>query len=241
MADTVKLPAIGPVKKQWVYIGGAVVLGIVGYAWWSRRGTAAPTGEVLPEDIPQDRLPPPTTVGTEEFDTAEVRAIINTNTEWYTSAVEYLSTQGGYDFIFVTTTLGKFLARRPLTQTEANLVQAAKGAVGEPPQGGPWPITLAVPPGPTTGPPSARPPQIPIVGIIKLNRRTIRLTWIKRAGVTSYEVERIPGGNWRDVGNVSSWQETVTQSGKFAWSVRGKNSAGIGPASRSSSVELKAA
>jgi hypothetical protein len=152
MPDTVKLPAIGPVKKQWVYIGGAVIVGIVGYAWWSRRGTAAPTGEVLPEDIPQDRLPPPTVVGSETYDPNEVRAIINTNAEWYTAAIEYLVSTGGFDFTFATITLGKFLARRELTESEANLVQAAKGAVGEPPQGGPWPIIRATAPGPDTSP-----------------------------------------------------------------------------------------
>lgn len=34
MADTVKLPGMGNVKKQYVYIGGALIAGIAGYAWW---------------------------------------------------------------------------------------------------------------------------------------------------------------------------------------------------------------
>jgi hypothetical protein len=154
MAETVKLPVLGPVNRNWVYIGGALIVGIVGYAWWTRT---RPSGaeEVLPEDIPQERQPPPTIVGTQDFDTGEVRAIINTNAEWYTSAVEYLVSTGGFDFTFATITLGKFLARRELTEQEANLVQAAKGAVGEPPQGGPWPIIRAGAPGPSTSPPVA--------------------------------------------------------------------------------------
>lgn len=147
----VKMPVIGPVNRQWVMVGGALIVGIVGYAWWNRNRSVPE--EVLPEDIPQDREPPSTVVGTESFDPGEVSQIINTNTEWYTRAVEYLSNTGGYDFTFTTLTLGKYLARRQLTESEANLVQAAKGAVGEPPQGGPWPIIragAAGPPSPTT-------------------------------------------------------------------------------------------
>jgi hypothetical protein len=146
----VKLPVIGPVKRQWVMVGAALIVGIAGYAWWTRTRSAIPSDETLPEDIPQDRLPPPTIVGSEDFDTGEVRAIINTNPEWYTAAIDYLVTTGGYDFAFTSITLGKFLARRTLTEAEANLVQAAKGAVGEPPQGGPWPILRTTAPTPTT-------------------------------------------------------------------------------------------
>jgi hypothetical protein len=147
----VKLPVIGPVNRQWVFIGTALIIGIVGYAWWSRtRSVAEDTGGVLPEDIPEDRIPPPTTVGTQDFTSEEAQAIISTNVEWYTAAVDYLSGQGGYDFGFTTVTLGKFLARRQLSESEANLVQAAKGAVGEPPLGGPWPIIRATAPTATT-------------------------------------------------------------------------------------------
>jgi len=146
----IKLPAIGPVNRTWVIAGGAVVVGIVGYAYWNRSRSPSIPDEMALEDIPQDREPPPTVVGAQEYDTGEVRAIINTNPEWYTAAVNYLSGEGGYDFGFVTVTLGKFLARRELSESEANLVQAAKGAVGEPPSGGPWPILRAGAQTPTT-------------------------------------------------------------------------------------------
>jgi hypothetical protein len=150
MAENVKLPVIGATKRGWVIAGGALIVGIVGYAWWNRARTPAEP-ELLPEDIPQDREPPATVVGSENFDTEEVRSIIDTNTEWYTAAVEYLSTTGGFDFGFTTITLGKFLTRRTLTEQEANLVQAAKGVAGEPPQGGPWPIIRTTASGPSTG------------------------------------------------------------------------------------------
>lgn len=193
MADTVKLPVIGPTKKNYVMLAGALIVGFVGYAYWNRRSAEPPlTSEQLAEDIPQDREPPATIVGSEEFDTNEVRAIINTNTEWYTAAVEYLSSAGGYDFTFTTLTLGKFLARRELTDAESNLVQAAKGAVGEPPQGGPWPIIRGGASGPSTG-------------VHKLATPTIRsnpgslantnyaLSWTKVTGAAYYMLRRSRG------------------------------------------------
>jgi hypothetical protein len=151
MADTVKIPVVGPVKTQWVWIGGALVLGIVGYAYWTRSRATAPPAPLTEEEIPQDREPPPTIVGSQDFDFQGASAIINTNSEWTIAATQYL-TDVGWDGILILTTLGKFLARRPLTEAEANLVQAAKGAVGEPPQGGPWPIIRATAPGPSTPP-----------------------------------------------------------------------------------------
>ncbi|MCI0688922.1 MAG: hypothetical protein L0Y54_17080, partial [Sporichthyaceae bacterium] len=34
MADTINIPAIGPVKTQYVWAGAALIVGIAGYAWW---------------------------------------------------------------------------------------------------------------------------------------------------------------------------------------------------------------
>lgn len=152
MAETIKLPVIGPTKSAYVYAGGALIAGIVGYAWFTRSRSVPPEGTILDEDIPQDRTPPPTVVGSEDFDDENVRAIISTNAEWYTAAVEYLVTTGGFDFAFTTIALGKFLMRQTVTEDEANVIQAAKGAVGEPPLGGPWPIVRATAPGPSTPP-----------------------------------------------------------------------------------------
>jgi hypothetical protein len=190
MADTVKLPAIGNVDKRWVYIGGAGILGFVGYAWWNRARTGpAEQADFTEEDIPQGREPPPTVVGSESFEDSAVTAIINTNSEWYTAAIEYLVGTGGFDFTFATITLGKFLARRELTEQEANLVQAAKGAVGEPPQGGPWPIIRGTVPGPTpTGTKLATPTLK--MGIGDPKNTYYQLSWTKVAGATHYAVKR---------------------------------------------------
>lgn len=195
MADSIKLPVIGPVNEKWVYVGGALVVGIVGYAWWTRGGKSAPSpaedADFLAEDIAQGREPPPTVVGSESFDTSGASAIIDNNAEWYTAAVDYLSVTGGYDFTFTTLALGKFLARRTLTEQEANLVQAAKGAVGEPPQGGPWPIIRAGGPGTASGK-LATPALRADAGSLAATNYLLR--WTKIPGAAYYVVKRTTGG-----------------------------------------------
>lgn len=193
MADTIKLPVIGPTKKGWVYAGGALIAGIVGYAYWARLRSEPATDELLPEDIPQGREPPATVVGTQNFTDEATAAIINTNAEWYTAAVDYLVSTGGFDFTFTTITLGKFLARRELTDQESNLVQAAKGAVGEPPQGGPWPIIRAGAAGPSTPTSTklARPALTYWQG--KTNNTNYGLAWNKIPGAAYYLLQRRSG------------------------------------------------
>jgi len=211
MAESMKLPAIGNVDKRWVYAGGALVLGFVGYAWWTRaQGSSAQEGDFLEEDIPQGREPPPTVVGEESFDDNGAAAIINTNAEWYTAAIEYLVGTGGFDFTFATITLGKFLARRELTEQEANLVQAAKGAVGEPPQGGPWPIIRTTAPTPATPGSDKLAKPVLKMGIGNPRNTIYALSWTKVPGATHYLVKReLPSsmkatvltvGNTRNVG-----------------------------------------
>jgi hypothetical protein len=243
MAETIKLPVLGPTKRGWVIAGGALIAGIVGYAWWNRARIGTPADEILPEDIPQDREPPPTVVGEQNFDTGEVRAIINTNPEWYTAAVEYLVSTGGFDFTFTTVTLGKFLARRELTEAEANLVQAAKGAVGEPPQGGPWPIIRAQPSGPTTPPTTLT---APAVRARQTSRTSVSITWGRVTGATGYQVRRVRGGTpgtgepWISVGTRTSHTATARplRKSEFAWGVRAVRSGEKGPEARTQTFRL---
>jgi hypothetical protein len=225
MADTVKLPVIGPTDKRWVYIGGAVIAGMVGYAWWTRRSTPAGdvgSGEILPEDVPQDRLPPATVVGEQNFDDANLRSIINTNPEWYTSAVDYLVSTGGYDFTFTSITLGKFLARRQLTEQEAQLVQAAKGAVGEPPQGGPWPILRGTAPGPST---SSNKLTAPVLRVSAGDPRNTNyaLGWSKIPGAAYYLVQRFSGpGSPTSIAVIGTYRRTpaLSRGGTYGYRVK---------------------
>ncbi len=69
MADTFALPVLGPTKKEYVYAGGALVAGIVGYAYWSKRSiqnaAVADDGTVLPStaDGTDSYIPPGGSLG----------------------------------------------------------------------------------------------------------------------------------------------------------------------------------
>jgi LysM repeat protein len=160
-ADEITLPAVGQVSKTWLYVGGAVVAGIVGYAYWKRRqqsavvGVDTTTGSVGGSDSFQN--PVPGASGSDVIDTG-TGGKPTTNDAWANAALEALG--GFYDGPFVVTTLGKYLSGQPLTQDEAQLVRSAWALVGHPPDDKP---ILLVGGGSTPGtpPPSSPPPAAP--------------------------------------------------------------------------------
>lgn len=150
MAETMKVPGIGPVNQKYVIAGGAVVAGIVGYAWW-KRGTenaaAAEPTAVDPDLIPETERTPVVGDSTGNFPQTDPDKI-NTNADWTQRATEYFATFGNYEPGFVSEALGKYLSGRGLTDKEQNVVMAAIGAFGYPPVGD-HPIKPALPSGGT--------------------------------------------------------------------------------------------
>lgn len=134
----VKVPVVGKVNKQIVYVGGAAVIGVVGYAYWS-RSRATP---VAPNDTTNTALGDPTLPTVTTTTIPDNTDVISTNGQWTQRAVEYLSGQG-FDGQFVSATLGKFLARRGLTPSEEPVALAALAAYGQPPVGAPYYVVSA--------------------------------------------------------------------------------------------------
>jgi len=132
---TVKIPGDGTVKRQWVVVGGALVIGIVGYAWWhAGRAGATPAGDVAVEQ-PADLAPADVgSVSSGGGVTDTGATFITTNDQWTSRAVAAM-VDLGYDAVLVSEALGKFLASQQLTQQEANYVQTAIALVGKPPIG----------------------------------------------------------------------------------------------------------
>ena len=163
MSDTIDLPAVGPVKKQWLYVGGALALGIVGYAWYQHAQSAGAAGDETPVDpefenygVDGGGSAGGTTTGglayTPPAETDPDDLPPTTNAAWVQRCVDYLSDVIGFDAQLVSTTLGKYLGRQPLTAVEADLVRTALGAVGSPPVGEYRIIMIGTPSTPT--PPS---------------------------------------------------------------------------------------
>lgn len=156
MAETINVPGLGPTKSVYVYAGGALVVGIVGYAWWKNSQNQAQTDYVgaSPDDYGVSDYDSP--LGNSggnsggSYDSTDPDAI-RTNAQWTAFAVEKLATYN-YDAAAVSSALGKYLARQGLTENEVGIVQQAIAVAGPPPIGGPYPITNALPSNPVTKP-----------------------------------------------------------------------------------------
>lgn len=160
MAETINVPGLGPTKSVYVYAGGALVVGIVGYAWW-KNSQNQPTDYVgaSEDDFGVSDYDSPLgnsgANSTGNYDSTDPDAL-TTNAKWTAFAVEKLSTYG-WDAGLIATALGKYLARQGLTEAEIDIVRAAIAAAGPPPIGGPYPINNALPvPTPTNPTPETR-------------------------------------------------------------------------------------
>lgn len=155
MAETINIPGLGPTKAAYVYAGGALVIGIVGYAWWKNAqnqptdfvGASSDDYGVSDYDSP---LGSSGGNSTGNYDSTDPDAL-TTNAKWTSFAIGKLA-EWNYDAGAVSSALGKYLARQPLTEGEIGIVQAAIAAAGPPPIGGPYPITNALPNNPTYKP-----------------------------------------------------------------------------------------
>lgn len=161
----VNVPAVGKVKQSYVLIGGGLVAGLVGVAWWKRAH--APTASVTDpyadtrtgSNLPVDTAP----------NSGHITPTGPSSTGWQAPATDpewaqqVVSTLSWYEQGYVSATVGKYLAGQLLTPDEATLIREAWAQVGKPPGGqhiitsvtGP---TQPVPPPPPTPAPGPRRP-----------------------------------------------------------------------------------
>lgn len=199
MAETMNIPAIGKVKTTYVWVGGALVAGIVGYAYW-KKSQEAPTDFVgaSPDDFgATDYDSPLGSSGgnsTGQFTSVDPDAI-DTNGEWTQAAIEKL-TSYGWESTAVATALGRYLSRQGLTEEQVTIVQAALAAFGPPPVGGPYPITNALPPPPSGNNP---PPTNTPVHVIAYEGNNVD-TWLANVramhGSTESQIAALNPGLW---------------------------------------------
>lgn len=164
---TVRVPGIGPVRRQWLVVGGAAVVVIVGGAYWMRRRNAGEpgydpaTGSVTGPDGYVNPVP-----GAEggSDPVSDDPQLITNNAQWGSAAIARL-VEAGWDAQYASTTIGKYLSGVSLTGDEANAVRAAIAFLGWPPENpppirltGPAPVT---PTPPRPGTPNVDPPRAP--------------------------------------------------------------------------------
>ena len=209
----IKIPGVGPVKRQYVYAAAALVLGIVGYAWYARnRGGGGETVAIDPTTglplVPDDGV----------YDNPDPRQSvidstgggIKTNQEWMAAVVEKLGNLG-YESNYVSLVMTKYLAGQKVTAEEALLVRQAWTWVGYPPDG---PRTINTG---GTGDPTPDPDPDPPAGGTKLPPPTnlhvppdsvrqwtdaLEIHWNQVAGAKGYRLRDYVSGWTMDVGPV---------------------------------------
>lgn len=141
LSGTVTIPKVGPVKKVYAYGAGGLIAAYVGWRYWAARGTSSPAAVDTELDTGSVTDAPPgagSASGNVQYagssDTTGTDGLVLTNDQWANKAAGLL-VFAGWDSQVILATLGKYLARQPLSDTEATLVRAALAVTGSPPVG----------------------------------------------------------------------------------------------------------
>jgi hypothetical protein len=224
-ADTIRI-AGKQLNRKTVYIAGAAAVGIVGYAWWTRKPIVP--DEVVTEDeldaIGDERIP--TTGVPYDPNTGAPSSGIVTNAEWTQFATDRMLSLG-YDPLAVSDALGKFLDRKPLSAAEANLARAAMGQAGEPPVGRPWTVIQeTVPASVGMGAPAGF--KAMLIGW-RSSTPIYRLSWGPVQGAKDYHLIHV-GGSQGFVANTTVDNQGSAPGKVDKWRVAARNPANvIGP------------
>lgn len=199
MAENVNVPKVGPVNRKAVLIiGGGGVL-YVAWRWYQQRSAAqavaddgavtddgfgdvgaipSVTGAYTGQEVglPDDS----STTGTDAYGFHGT-----TNSQWTQYAASQLSQSDDWSYTAVLAALGAYLAGRPLTTAQVQIVQAAIAVAGQPPEGyhvlvpgGDAPITIA-------------PSGVTAKGI---GTTSVQVSWSPVAGAAGYHLY-MAGGN----------------------------------------------
>lgn len=146
MAETVAVPGVGPVKREYVY-GAGIVLGVgVLYLIYRRQGSAGdpesgeygePTAAEGDAGAGADAYvnPAPSSSSGAVIDTDDDDRPPTTNAAWTQRSIGLLG-DIGWDPREVAAALGRYLTRAQLASSrEVEIVRAALAAVGPPPSG----------------------------------------------------------------------------------------------------------
>lgn len=231
-SGTVKLPGIGPVKKVYVYVGVGAVGVLAAYIMWRRQQAAAAANETPADASLGDGLT--TAAGSDVYQGAtaggtatadpDITPMPSTNVEWTQQVLDYFNwLEPG----FVSSTVGKYLARVPLSADEADFVRQAWAARGKPPEG-PDNFTLS---GGTNTPGSTTMPSVPAalkVGAVTAS--SVALDWTDSTDALSYQVFR--GGSQVATPTSSAYTDTGLASGtSYSYTVKAVNGSNISAAS----------
>jgi len=248
MPDTVKLPYVGPVRRNALYVAAAAILGYVGYAWWRSRSDSIGEGEAVAtqpadefgDDFSSEAGGPtsgPATSGSGggfQLVAPDGEIPPSSNAEWTARAISALG-DIGYEPSAVASAIGKYLARKGLTQAEAELINVARARLGPPPIGD-FPVTMVepTPTPPVVTPPVTKPrvtpPKAPTgVRVVSATRNTITLRWNGVSGATMYQTHMDGRAGYVRRSGATITIVSLRPGRRYVFRVRAVNSAGVGP------------
>lgn len=245
MSGDIDVPGVGQVNAKWVYAGGAAVIGVVGYTYWRRRGSAAAPVDAV------DQLPADGTTGDVGDGWGNVPGQTGNSTgswvpdgerdpatpaEWTNTAIERM-TSIGYDGQAVAQAIGLWLGRQSLTANQGDMIRTVKAVMPAVPGYDPEPpIQVGLPATPGTGgggttPPPGKPavPPAPhLHHVLRAGKGRITMEWNAAAGATAYVVY-YTGGPAAGIRGIHGTSYTITglPSGRLLhFSVASTNAAG---------------
>lgn len=235
LSGTVDIPKIGKVKKAYIAVAVAGVVGVVIYLYW--QANQAPVEPITEQPETDGEFDPGGggggggAVGREPTPAPEPGDVIETNGEWFTLASDDLAA-AGWDTMAASTALGKFLARKPVTATEVQMIQVALARRGQPPESRPWSIIADTTPAPSV-PPTPGAPRID-----DMTTSSVVLYWDPVASAATYRVY-VDGVKRGDTARTMH-QITGLAQGSHKFTLQAVNSAGkasaMGPATTGSTV-----
>lgn len=246
LKGTVDVPGVGGVDKRVLLAVGGAGAAFLGWKWYQARGAAAYDPDTEPVDPGMEDpgvLPsvagavrPDNDYGLDDVSTNTTDSYGfkgTTNSQWTQYASQQLS-QGSdaWPFATIATALGKFIANKALTTQEQEIVQAAIGLAGYPPEGS----HVVIPGGDTKV--TVAPTGLKVTGT---TTTTVSLSWNRVAGADSYRVYR--SGASTNVGATDGGNTTITISGlqpntDYSFQVAA-DSFGDVPGPKSSSVKAR--
>ncbi len=230
-SGTVKLPGVGPVKKVYVYVGVGAVGVLAAYIMWRRQQAAgleetpadAELGDGLTTGAGSDVYQGANAGGAATAD-PDITAMPTSNVEWTQQVLDFFTwLEPG----FVSSTIGKYLARVPLSADEGDFVRQAWAARGKPPEG---PTTFTLTSG-TNTPGGTTMPSVPAgLKVGTITKSSVALDWSDSTDALSYQVFR----NGSKVGSptASAYTDSGLASGtSYSYTVKAVNGSNVSAAS----------
>lgn len=270
MAGTMNVPGIGNVNKTYVYAGGALVVGIVGYAYYKRRqqdnqaaaDATAGTDSTTPTDTTGTGdtgsvYQPPVGYDSSAYDYSYGGSagaysppyyyspgspnapVLATDAAWFQAAVSWLE-QNGTDSQAAAAALGNYMHNICMTESQANIVREAEGALGRPPQTS-HNIAICSASGGSGGGTTTPTPTAPSgLHVTSTGKTTVGLSWHGVSHATHYRIYR--AGVSSHIGDVTGTSFTVhglKRRTHYTFHVRAWNGTKMGPSSHSVSVRTR--